>query len=299
MQKFMLVSKCFLIVYKAIYKMKFKIYLVAASYLFSYAAFADNNVAASTSYAPKQIESQVLSQYLGLPGTAPKHDTVSAAGAAFENTPSGTNVYGFYTQTLSNDIYYEFRLYGRENYATTNPNIPGVAVGDLAPSNGYGVTGMLGYAFHTSPTFDITPYVRVNLQQNMAVSFVDTEGDQTNSQTYAVLLGSKFAFKATPTFSPYINLYGGYQNNTLSGTYPSVTVTSPANGTLIQWVTNYEIGLGTKVSEHVTLIPYWIYTTTFNYPDSQASTSLASGGNGQTSLTGTSQLYGLKVSIAW
>ena len=278
--------------------MKFKINLIAATYLFNHVAFADNNLVANTKYT--QTESQELTQYFGLTGTAPKHDIISAAGAAFENTPSGSNIYGFFTQTLSNDIYYEFRLYGRENYATTNPTIPGVAVGDVAPSNGYGVTGMLGYAFHTSPTFDITPYVRVNLQKNMAVSFVDTEGDQTNSQTYAVLVGSKFSFKATPTFSPYINLYGGYQNSDLSGTYPSATSNNnPSDGTLVQWVTNYEIGLGTKVSEHITLIPYWIYTTTFNYPNSQASTSLASGGNGQTSLTGTSQSYGLKLSIAW
>ena len=283
--------------------MKLKISLLATACLFNYNVFADNNVTANSIYSSKQTESQVMTQYLGLPGTAPKHDTVSAAGAAFENTPSATNIYGFYTQTLSNDVYYEVRLYGRENYAASNPGLPGVTASQVSPSRGYGASGFLGYAFHTTPTLDITPYVRVNLQNNMAFAYRDTNGDAINSTTYAVLLGSKFAFKATPTFSPYINLYGGYQNSSINGSYEgSPSVSDPASGTVVQWVTNYEIGLGTKVSEHITVIPYWVYTTTFNYPDSNASSALNQNGVGglnETSLTGTNQTFGLKLSVAW
>lgn len=41
------------------------------------------------------------------------------------------------------------------------------------------------------------------------------------------------------------------------------------------------------------------FTTTFNYPDYQANTALSVGENGQTSLTGTSQTFGMKLNVAW
>jgi hypothetical protein len=58
-------------------------------------------------------------------------------------------------------------------------------------------------------------------------------------------------------------------------------------------------GQRTPINGAGSLMEQEIYTTTFNYPNSQASTSLTSGGNGQSSLTGTSQSYGLKLSLAW
>jgi hypothetical protein len=246
-------------------------------------------------------ESAVLSEYSGLVGTAPPHETVSSAGGGFEFLPNGTNVYGFFSQTLSNDIYYEARLYGRYNYITPNPNIPGIPPSNETPPRGYGVTGILGYNFHPTNLVDITPYVRVNYQDDMGPVYADTNGNHIDSKTYALLVGGKLAFKATPMFSPYVNIWGGYQPNSLSGSYTnSVTMsTIPVSGALNQTVITYEIGIGAKLSEHITLVPYWQYITAFNNPDAAASVSLNQGGLNQGNITGVAQVFALRLNVSW
>ncbi|MCC2626176.1 MAG: hypothetical protein K0R14_2049 [Burkholderiales bacterium] len=250
----------------------------------------------------EQTESYVLQQYSGVQGTAPKHDTVSSSGAAFELLPNGTNVYGFFSQTLANDIYYEARLYGRYNYVTANPNIPGIPASDENPPLGYGIVGILGYNFHPNSSVDITPYVRLNAYNNMGPVYADTDGDYIHSTTYALLLGGKLVFKATSVFSPFINIWSGFQTNDLVGSYPNATThnnNTLISGTLNQWATTYEIGMGTRLSEHITLTPYWQYTTTFNYPNNSASLAINQGGLSQSDLTGTAQAFGLKLGVAW
>ncbi|MCC2625619.1 MAG: hypothetical protein K0R14_1492 [Burkholderiales bacterium] len=246
-------------------------------------------------------ESEVLSVYTGVVGTAPKNDTISNAGAAFELLPNGTNVYGFFSQTLSNDIYYEARLYGRYNYIATNPNIPGIPTSNQNPPPGYGLTGILGYNFHPTDLINLTPYVRANGQYNMGPVYNDTNGDYLHSTTYGLFVGGKLTFKATPIFSPYVNLWGGYQVNDLVGSYPNSATKSnvPISGVLNQTVVIYEIGIGAKLSEHISLIPYWQYITNANSPNAAASTALDQGGLNQTNLTGTAQVFALKLNVAW
>jgi len=246
-------------------------------------------------------ESEVLSEYSGVVGTAPKNVTISNAGGAFEFLPNGTNIYGFFSQTLSNDIYYEVRLYGRYNYITANPNIPGIPPSNQIPPPGYGVSGMLGYNFHPNDLVDITPYLRINVQQDMGPVYSDTNGNHIDSTTYAILPGGRLIFKATPVFSPYVNIWGGYQTNSLTGSYPnSVTMSNvPVSGSLNQIAITYEIGLGTRLSEHITLIPYWQYITTFNNPDAAASAAINQGGPNQSNATGIAQVFALKLNVAW
>lgn len=246
-------------------------------------------------------ESELLSGYSGIVGTAPKHETISNAGGAFEFLPNGTNIYGFFSQTLSNDIYYEARLYGRYNYVTANPNIPGIPASNETPPEGYGITGILGYNFHPTNLIDLTPYVRINIQEDMGPVYTDTNGNHIDSTTYALLVGGKLAFKATPVFSPYVNIWGGYQVNNLTGSCPnSATMTNvPVSGSLNQTAITYEIGLGIKLSEHIALIPYWDYVTTFNNPDAAASAAINQGGPNLSNITGVAQVVALKLNVAW
>jgi hypothetical protein len=139
------------------------------------------------------------------------------------------------------------------------------------------------------------------MQHNMGPVYSDTNGDYLNSSTYAYLLGSKLVFRASPLFSPYINIWGGYQINNLTGSYPNSATKSnePITGELNQIAFTYEIGIGVKLSEHITLIPYWNYATTFNRPDATAATALDQGGLNQGSLTGVAQVFALKLNIAW
>lgn len=288
--------------------MRNKIKILLISSVVGFGAYASPAPAESTVLAQPTVstperrnESQVLSEYSGVVGTSPGHVTISSAGAAFELLPNGTNIYGFFSQTLANDIYYEVRLYGRYNYVTANPNIPGIPPSNENPPPGYGLAGMFGYNFHATDVVDITPYVRINTQYNMGPVYSDTNGDYLNSTTYAFLLGGKLAFRATPVFSPYVNIWGGYQINNLTGSYPNSATKSntPINGQLNQIALTYEIGMGTKISEHIVLIPYWQYQTTFNNPNTAASTAIDQGGLNQSNITGVAQAFGLKLNVAW
>lgn len=243
-----------------------------------------------------------LANYSGIIGTAPKSQTITAAGSAFEASPNATNFYVFFTQTLSNDIYYEVRLVGRYNYASTsNPSIPGIPQSDINPPMGYATNLFLGYNFHPAENVNVTPYLRINLGTNIGPVYDDSNGDYLNSQTYAILPGVKVSFKASPVLSPYINIWGGFQSNSLTGAYPNSETqsTQPITGMLNQVPITYQFGVGMKLTPHVTMIPYTQYTVTFNYPDSAALTSINEGGLNQSSLTGASYAYGLKLSIAW
>ena len=119
------------------------------------------NLIAIPAYAESLAESALLNNYDGVIGTASKGKTISAAGAAVEDTLNGAQAYGFFTQTLSNDVYYEVRAYGRYNYMATNPIFPSISASTANNPMGYGFSGFLGYNFHPTELLDITPYVRI------------------------------------------------------------------------------------------------------------------------------------------
>lgn len=267
-------------------------------FLSSTSAFADEQLRQTT---PKESESQILASYSGVIGTAPKNTTVSSAGGAFELSPNNLSLYEFFSQTLSNDIYYELRLTQRDNYVTSNPNIPGIPASNVMPPMGYGFTGIFGYNFHPTDATNITPFIRLQVQKNTGPVYQDTDGDYLNSVTYVAQLGAKFSFKATPVFAPYITLRGGYQYNQLNGAYPASKTQNaePISGVLNQIVFIYEIGLATKITPSFAVTPYTQFSTTSNYPDPTAQLAIDQGGLNQTNLTGTSQAYGLKVSYNW
>lgn len=245
-------------------------------------------------------ESQIMDSYNGVVGDAPKHETISNSGAAVEFMSNASQYYGFFAQTLSSGIYYEVRLYARDNYMASNPLVT-VPISDISNPWGYGISGKLGYNFHPSDDVEITPYIRLNAYNNLGPVYEDSDGDYIHSQTFSYLLGTKLSFKVTPKFTPYIDMFGGYQTNDLEGSFPNGPIGNPAqiNGTLNQWVITYEIGAAAKLTQHISVMPYWQYITQQNNPDQTALNTINQGGFGISPFTGTQQVYGLKLNVAW
>ena len=153
-----------------------------------------------------QAESEVLSNYDGVVGTAPANKTISAAGFAVQDNQNSAQTYIFFTQTLANQIYYEVRLWGAYNYMTQNPLFPSVNVSNINNPPGYGFSGFIGYNFHVSELLDLTPYFRSNYLNNMNLVYADTNGNYINSVAISGYLGAKFSFKLLKTFSNSIKL---------------------------------------------------------------------------------------------
>lgn len=281
------------------------------SIFFVYNAFADSqesNVVSTnttsttyTSYPATalQSESQIEEEYSGIVGTGVKHNTVSAAGAGVEFAPSGANFYIFFTQTLSNGIYYEGRLYTRENYDAQNPIYPSVPVSNLNNPWGFGALAKVGYDFHPSETVDLIPYVKLNASNNMTVVYEETNGDYIHSTSYAIIPGVKVAYKVTPQFNPYVDLSAGLQVVNLTGGFPQSDNPSIATGSINQTLVTYEIGFSSKLAPTLALIPYMQYITTANNPNGTTSETYKQNGFNISSLTTTQQVFGLKLSASW
>lgn len=246
-----------------------------------------------------QSESQVEKEYSGIVGTGVRHNTVSAAGAAVEFAPSAANFYVFFTQTLASGIYYEGRLYTRENYDAQNPIYPSVPVSNLNNPWGFGAAAKFGYDFHPSETVDLIPYVRLNAYNNMAVVYEDANGDYIHSTSYAIIPGIKVAYKVTPQFNPYVDLSAGVQVVNLNGDFPQSSTPGTATGTINQTLITYEIGFSSKLATNLALIPYMQYITTVNNPNSSAAAPYNENGFNISSLTTTQQVFGLKLSASW
>ncbi len=246
-------------------------------------------------------ESQILANYDGVVGDAPKQETISNAGAAVEFTPNASQYYTYFAQSLSNGVYYEARLYARNNYLSSLPLVT-VPVSGISNPWGYGVTAKLGYNFHISEDTEITPYIRINAydNMNMGVVYADNLGNYINSQTYSYFVGGKLAFRATPKFTPYVDIFGGYQTNTLQGALPGGPIKIQSiDSNVNQWAVTYEIGIAGKLSEHISIIPYLQYITQQSQLDQNALNTINQGGLGVNPLTTTQQAYGLKLNVAW
>lgn len=266
--------------------------------LFAYSAYADQNY---TDYktTTNQPESQIEAEYSGIVGTGVKANTVSAAGGAMEFAPSGANFYTFFTQTLANGIYYEGRLYLRDNYDAQNPIFPTVPSSNENNPMGYGAVVKVGYDFHPSETIDIIPYLRLNAYNNMSTVYEDSNGDSIHSTSFAIIPGVKIAYKVTPQFNPYVDLSAGWQHVNLTGTFPQADSPYEATGYIDQSVVTYEIGFSSKLSANLALIPYMQYITTANNPNSSAAAPYSQNGFNINALTATQQVFGLKLSAGW
>ncbi len=259
--------------------------------------FTGNSFAMDSSQA---IES-AIANYDGVLGTAPKAVTVSAAGVAVQEMQNATQAYAFFTQTLANQIYYEARVWGAYNYMSQNPIFTSVQPSNMQNPPGYGVSGFIGYNFHTTDLLDITPYYRMNYFKDMAVVYEDTNGNYLHSVALAGFLGVKLTFKESKYFNPYVNFWAGFQQVSISGNLqPNPTASQvQQNATVDQIVANTQIGLNMKVSKEISLIPYWQYQTVASYPDSVALAPVNKGGFAIQPFTATQQIIGMKLSVAW
>lgn len=248
----------------------------------------------------KLAEQNKLDQYSGVLGTAPKSRTVSSTGAALEETPSGPQVFAFWTQTLANGFYYEARLYGKYNMRAQNPAFPDVPPSAENNPQGYKEVLKLGYNFHVSADYDITPYLRLEQGNNVTVVYQDTNGNYIHSTDYAILPGFKQTFKLLPSLTPYIDIYGGLVQSSLNG---QMTEGSAANQNINADVTQYqlttELGFAFKVSEHQAIIPYTQFVYTANNPDATASKSYSNGGFNLSQLSASQQVYAIKYAYSF
>jgi hypothetical protein len=249
---------------------------------------------------PGLSEAQKLNKYDSLVGDAPKGVTISNTGAAFEMMENAAQYYAFFSQTLSNGIYYEVRAYTRQNYLSQNPLVT-IPVSTIQNPWGYGGVFKLGYNFHLGNDLDLTPYLRFNASNNMGPVYADQFGDYIDSQTYSYFLGSKLAFKVLPKFTPYIDIFGGYQQVPLQGAFPGGPIGSAdqITGNIDQFQITYEIGMGIKLMDHLALIPYWQYITQANWPNQTALNTVNQGGFGISPFTGTQQVFALKLNLSW
>jgi hypothetical protein len=251
--------------------------------------------------ALKRLAEQTkLEDYSGVLGTAPKDKGISATGAALEETPTGPQVYAFWTQTLANGLYYEGRLYAKYNMRTQNPVF--ATVDPSSENNPPGYKGVIkgGYNFHITDDYDLTPYLRLEAGQNMSLVYADTKGNYINSTNYAYLMGLKQTFKLTPKLTPYIDVYGGLVQVNLTGNLTqgrNANQTSPAN--VSQWQVTTEFGFAFKITEHQAIIPYTQFVYIANNPDSIAAASYSDGGYNISQLTSTQQIYAVKYSYSW
>jgi hypothetical protein len=208
--------------------------------------------------------------------------------------------YTFFSQTLSNGVYYEARAYARQNYLSQNPLVT-VPISTIGNPWGYGVALKLGYNFHVGSDLDITPYLRFNAFEDMGPVYSDQYGNYIHSQTYSYFAGSKFSFKVMPKFTPYLDIFGGFQQVPLQGSFPTGPIggSSEITGNIDQFQITYEIGTGFRLMQNLTLIPYYQYITQTSSPDETAFNTINQGGFGISPLTGTQQVVGLKLNVSW
>ncbi|MDD3266299.1 MAG: hypothetical protein PHC75_03870 [Burkholderiales bacterium] len=244
-------------------------------------------------FADDKFESNYIDDVVG---DAPTGVTVSSAGIAFEEVQNGAQSYVYFSQTLANDIYYEARLYGKYNYLSQNPLV-NVPVSNIKNPPGFGGSAFVGYNFHPTETFDVTPYLRFNYLNNMAVVYEDSNGNFMNSIGYAEMLGVRLAFKVIKDFTPTFDFRYGFQQVKVTGQMDSNYETT--TGTINQSVSAVIMGFSYKVNKTWAISPYYEFITQSNSPDSTASAPYNEGGFNISPLTATLQQVGIKVGAFW
>ena len=263
----------------------------------------NNESSINTYFAKAQertAEQEKLVEYTGIPGTAPRGDTITAAGTAVEEVPSGPDMFIFFTQTLANGFYYEGRLYGKYNMLTQDPVNPSIPPSSENNPMGYKGVVKLGYNFHANKILDITPYLRLEAGHDYGSVYSDTTGNYIHSNLLAFLPGVKQTFNLTHDFSPYIDIYGGYQLVNLNGNCQEATNPGQVyNGSINQLAITTELGFAYIVTEHLAVIPYTQFAYIGNNPNSVAAAPYARGGFNISQLTGYQPMAAIKLSYAW
>lgn len=250
--------------------------------------------------AERSAEQEKLAEYTGIPGTAPRGDTITAAGTAVEEVPSGPDMFVFFTQTLANGFYYEGRLYGKYNMLTEDPVNPSIPPSSENNPMGYKGVVKLGYNFHANKILDLTPYLRLEAGHDYGSVYSDTTGDHIHSNLLAILPGIKQTFNLTHDFSPYIDVYGGYQLVSLSGNCQEATTPGQIySGSINQLAITTELGFAYVVTEHLAVIPYTQFAYIANNPNPVAAAPYAKGGFNISQLTGYQPMAAIKLSYAW
>ena len=245
-------------------------------------------------------ERSKLEEYSGVLGTAPENKTITSIGAATEELLTGPDAFIYFTQTLASGFYYEGRLYGKYNMDSENTAFPDVPETDEHNPNGGKIVVKLGYNFHVTPDYDLTPYLRLEAGHNWSMVYADSTGNNITSINYAILPGMKQTFILSRNLNPYIDIYGGLVQSTLNG-----VLTQGANANVNQTasvqqfqITN-EIGFAYKITDNSAIIPYTQFIYSMNNPNSLANASYNDGGFNISALSSTAVVWAIKYSYSW
>lgn len=112
--------------------------------------------------------------------------------------------------------------------------------------------------------------------------------------------GFKQTFLLTPKFTPYIDIYGGISQVSLTGNLTQgPTPNQQKNSSVQQTQLTNELGAAYKITEHQAIIPYIQFIYNSNAPDSTAAAPYSQGGFNVSSLTTNQQVYAIKYSVSW
>ncbi len=246
------------------------------------------------------VEKEKLAEYTGNEGSAPKGVKISTINVTAEEARSGPEAYVFWSQTLANGIYYQFRLTGKYALHTEPPPFEKIPFSSENTPNGYKGMVKVGYDVHLTSNMQLIPFLRLELAKNMTLVYQDREGDYRHSTNYALLSGCKLVIVAASVFSPYVELYGGIIPVSLTGNLiEGPTPNKKIKGFVQQYAVVNEFGFAYKIAEHQALIPFIQFIYRENKPNPIAATPYSKGGFNIYQLTISEQVFGIKYSYFW
>jgi hypothetical protein len=247
----------------------------------------------------KLAEKEKLAEYTGNEGSAPKNKTISTINLTGEETDTGINIYTFWSQTLRNSFYYQFRITGKYTLNSNPPPFANIPYSAIHNPKGFKAMVKAGYDFHINPHLQIIPFLRVEKGKNMIMVYADDEGYYIHSNNYAILPGFKLVFVASP-ISPYIEIYGGVAPTSLTGNFiEGPTPNQQVKGSVQIYTVINEFGFAYKIAEHQALIPFIEYVYQSNKPNYMAAKPYREGGFNINQLTSNHIVLGIKYNYFW
>lgn len=248
----------------------------------------------------KQLaEKDKLAKFTGNEGSAPKGKTISTLNLTGEEAETGPSIYTFWSQTLRNGVYYQFRITGKYTLNTKPPPFANIPYSAIHNPKGYKGMFKAGYDFHLNSRVQLIPFLRVEKGKNMLLVYADDDGNYIESSNYAILPGFKLVIVAFP-IAPYIELYGGIVPTKLTGNLiEGLTPNQMINGSVQVYTVINEYGFAYKITEHQALIPFIEFVYESKKPNYMAAKPYSEGGFNINQLTSSHIVFGIKYNYFW
>ena len=262
----------------------------------------------TTQIGNSYFESQVITPTVNTPGTPQQNlltseiqignsffesstkvvERISQIGLSYEDRINMSDIFVYYNQLLSNNLFYEIRAYAGYNYLVTNPNLPQLPISNQNNPPGYGFVGILGYVIPLNNNVTLMPFIRLSYYNNFAVVYSNSNGNSINSNQYIAQGGARLSLDINKIFAIYASYWAGYQVTYLSGGGAFANSNDPQLSGL---ASTLEFGLPYKMTKRLSFIPYTQYNVSANSPNNSASTTPYNA----ITATNTNILYGIKI----